>query len=530
MSTKAIKPKRDDSPLQSGWEPAVERAPSVVRADQPLVARYIGAVGLMLTVVGGSALVASSLQRGYLIGPGLGFFSLALGLGGLLLHAFNEKDLNYRRMYAVLGALLLVCGAFLLAASVLTAMAAVGEELGRLFVPVGIPFLFLGLLFLIAFARNETDAVVRAATVRVLGLAGLVMVVIALLFSNVGADFERFLLTEGILLLILGLLYSAAFVGLQQAGSPAGFRAGIGLGIVGVVLVLNGALRPIWSDRFTLVPGGVLMIYLGIEYLLLSIGICSDSTLVVLTRRELAAYFYSPIAYVILVGVTVVGWFMFVQFVNDIAAASDAAAFRRPMLEPIVARYFFSLIPVFCMIFIVPVLTMRLFSEELRSGTLEVLLTAPVKEWQIVVSKFLAALRFFVLAWYPWFLYLVALRVMGGQEFDFRPLISFFIALAVTGAGFLSLGVFFSSLTRSQIAAAILTFMCMIVMLGLFFLKQDMNQESAWYTILNYVSFIDLWFMSITGSLAPRFLLFHLSACVFFLFLTTKVLDARKWA
>jgi len=521
MSTKAIKPKRDESSALSGWESVKEQAPSVVRADQPIVTRWIAVVGLMLATVGASALIASWWGRPYLVGPGLGFFFLALGVAGLLLHAFNEKDHQYRRLYAGLGALLLVGAVF-------AAVAPIGEEVGRLFVPMGVPFLFLALLFLMSFARNETDVVLRTFTVRLLGAAGLLMIVVALLFSNIGSEFELFLLTKGTLLLVLGLLYVAAFIGMQEPGSDTGYWAGLGLGVVGILLVLNGVIRPIFSDRFTLVPAGVLLIYLGLEYFLLAVGICSDNTLVVLTRRELAAFFYSPIAYIILIGLTIVGWFLFVQFVNRIAAQSESA-FGQPMLEPIVAQYIFTLIPVICVIFVVPVLTMRLFSEELRTGTLEVLLTAPVKEWQIVLSKFLAAFRFYLLAWYPWGLYLLALRVEGGQEFDVRPLLSFFVALAVTGAGFLSLGVFFSSLTRSQIAAAILTFMGMVLMLGIFFFKADLGQDTVWYTVLNYISFIDLWYMSVTGSLAPRFLLFHLSACVFFLFLTTKVLDARKW-
>jgi ABC-type transport system involved in multi-copper enzyme maturation permease subunit len=521
MSTKAIKPRRDDGPLQSGWDPVAERAPSVVRPDQPLLARYIAVIGLMLAVVGASALAAAWWGRPYLVGPGLGFFCAALGVGGLLLHAFNEKDENYRRMYGVFGGILV-------AAAVIAAFAPVAEEMGRLFVPLSVPFLFLGLLFLISFARNETDVVLRSVTVRLLGVAGFVMILVALVLSNIGSDFETFLLTRGTLLLILGLLYVAAFVGMQETGGDAGYWAGFALGVLGAVMILIGAIRPFISERFTLVPCGLLLIYLGIEYVLLSVGICSDSTLVVLTRRELGAFFYSPIAYIILVGLTLIGWILFYLFVSRIWAASETMG--QPMLEPIVAQYIFAIIPVFCVIFMVPVLTMRLFSEELRSGTLEVLLTAPVKEWQIVVSKFLAALRFFLLAWYPWGLYLLALRVEGGQEFDVRPLLSFYIVLAINGAGFLALGIFFSSLTRSQIAAAVLTFMVLMLMLGLFFLKMQLGQANPWYTVLNYVSFIDLWYMAVEGNLAPRFLLFHLSTCVFWLFLTTKILDARKWA
>jgi ABC-type transport system involved in multi-copper enzyme maturation permease subunit len=176
---------------------------------------------------------------------------------------------------------------------------------------------------------------------------------------------------------------------------------------------------------------------------------------------------------------------------------------------------------------------MRLLSEEQRTGTLEVLLTAPVNEWSLVLSKFFAALRFFLLVWYPWGLYLVALRVEGGEEFDYRPLLSFAIALTITGALFVAMGLFFSAVTRSQIAAAILTVMGMFVLFGVylikFYIRGAMSPETAWTTVLTYVSFLDLWQEALQGNVVPRMYLFHLSACVFWLFLTVKVLEARKW-
>jgi ABC-type transport system involved in multi-copper enzyme maturation permease subunit len=236
-------------------------------------------------------------------------------------------------------------------------------------------------------------------------------------------------------------------------------------------------------------------------------------------------------AYIILVGLTVVGWLQFWIFVGQVADASEGSPFGGgTMWEPIIQYYILSIFPVISVIVAVPVLTMRLFSEEQRTGTLEVLMTAPVNEWPVVLSKFLAAFRFFLLAFYPWGLFLIALRVEGGEEFDYRPLLSFFIALAVTGAGFIAMGVFFSSLTRNQVAAAILTFMAMMVLTGVYWIKSRLPQEGTWNNVLTYGSYIDLWIQSVRGMLAPRYLLFHLSAAVFWLFLTKKVLEARKWS
>ena len=84
----------------------------------------------------------------------------------------------------------------------------------------------------------------------------------------------------------------------------------------------------------------------------------------------------------------------------------------RVVLEPILVRYIINLIPIIGQMFVVPILTMRLLSEENRTGTLEQMLTAPVNEGRIVLSKFFAALIFYLLTWLPWWGFLVALRVM----------------------------------------------------------------------------------------------------------------------
>src|SRR5262249_46627565 len=123
----------------------------------------------------------------------------------------------------------------------------------------------------------------------------------------------------------------------------------------------------------------------------------------------------------------------------------------------------------------------------------------------------------------------VALRVQGGQSFDYYPLLSFFFALLASGAGFLAMGLFFSSLTRNQIIAFFLTVAGMLVMLMVYVLKRFSTPESAGYTVLSYISYVDLWFDSLEGKLSPRFLMFHISAAIFWLFVTIKVMEARRW-
>jgi ABC-2 type transport system permease protein len=269
--------------------------------------------------------------------------------------------------------------------------------------------------------------------------------------------------------------------------------------------------------------------YMGIEFLLMSLGICSDNQLVVMTRRELGAFFYSPIAYIMLVVSTVLGCVAFVLFLNQVIRAS-AGFSAQGIEEPVVAWFIFDLVTVICVILIVPVITMRLLSEENRSGTLEVMMTAPVRESTVVLSKFFAGLRLFLLAWYPWGLYLMALNIESGVQFDYRPVLSFALALLVTGAGFVAMGLFFSAVTRNQIISAILAFMGMIVLLAMYLLKSFLQNASPFWTgVLTYVSFVDLWLQTAMGTVAPRFMFFHISFAIFWLFLTTKVLESRKW-
>ena len=144
--------------------------------------------------------------------------------------------------------------------------------------------------------------------------------------------------------------------------------------------------------------------------------------------------------------------------------------------EPIVARYIISWFPVISVLMLVPVLTMRLFSEEHRTGTLEMMLTAPVEEAVVVLSKFLAALVLFLAVWVPWGLYLVALRVEGGTAFDYRPVVGFAVALLFSGAAFVSMGLFFSSLTKNQLAAAVFTF---VFMFALFLISVWRSSDTA---------------------------------------------------
>lgn len=543
MTTRTIKRRRDDESLPPDWQAPAEHAPSILRGEEANAPRVIAMLALVVALVGALAMVlqryGSTSVLGQVIGFGWGLFLVLLGMAGLLYHAFNEADVQYRRLYGLFGGLLLGLG-------VVFSLLPADGQIGAFFLSSGAPCLGLALCFLLSYARNESDETLHRLTLRLVGVVAVLLVAVGVFLGIVN---ESFLMGQGVLYLLLGFLYAAAYIGVQPAASDSAYYAGLAVGAVGllmIVLALGHAL-PLgelpyvgpylgWINMaFGFVrwpsnqPGApFLFTYVGLEYLLLAYFVCSDSQLAAMTRREFAAYFYSPIAYMVLVAVALLAGLSFYVFAGILTQTSTSGEGLR---EPVLYYYFWwILLPLFAVVLVVPIITMRLLSEEQRSGTLEVLLTSPVNESTVVLSKFLAGLRFFLLTWYPWAIYLIALRVEGGAEFDYRALLSFALALVAMGSGFVAIGLFFSSLTRNQIIAAILTLVAMLVPLILYMVRGIAFRSSPfWSNALSFVSFVDLWDQASQGIVAPRYLIFHLSLAAFFLYLTVKVLESRKW-
>lgn len=511
-----------------GWSSSPEKAPSVMREDQPGLSRALGLFGAALVTFGGAALIISRF-RPTAVGGGWAIFALTAGIAAMLFHAAFDREVQYRRLYTWFALLALVVGAFL---CVLPYPNAAGDQFG-----LGFLCLSLALLFQMAVLRNETDAGIRTLIERACLGAGAILAAVGLVGGSIRVEF---LLPVGLLLALLGLAYLVAFVASRGTDNELAYRTGLGLAVAGTVvflIALGRSTYPVLVQWFKkggplpheyLVPAGFLLMAVGAAYLFAALLLVSDNRYVVLIRRELGSFFYSPIAYMVLVAYTIahgVGYGMFL-----LQALSDS----RPIMEPIVSGFFLQWLVVIVTILIVPVLTMRLLSEEQRSGTFEVLMTTPVSEVAVTLSKFVAAFLMFLVTWLPFGMLLIALRVFGGTPFDFRPLLSFYIALSVTGAAFVSIGLFFSSLTKNQIGSAVLTCVAMVmltmVLLIRFMIQGKLGAGSGWIVFLKHVSYLDVWVESLDGKLMPMYLIFQASLAIFFLFLTTKVLEARKWA
>ncbi|HZT82623.1 MAG TPA: ABC transporter permease, partial [Gemmataceae bacterium] len=458
---------------------------------------------------------------------------------GLLLHAAADRELQVRRTYMVLGFAALLVGA-------VVSLLPIRGPVGTWFLPQGFLCMTGALLFLLAFLRNETEEQIRQITLYTLGGAGAVLALVGLVGGHLDTWYNvapKLLLPYFLLLSLLGLLYLWAFVAFQGVNTELGYWAGVGLGAVGllcfVAAVVRGVFMPLMARWEWITPPpaynmpyGLTLMGLGLLYVALCAGLCSDNQLIVLTRRELASLFFSPIAYVILLGLTLIAWFMFMQFIFSFLYSIQGTqqVVVLPVPEPMIIGYIVDWFPIICLIFMVPVLTMRLLSEERRTGTLEMLLTVPTNETMVVLSKFLAVFIFFMLAWLPWAMFPVALRVVGGNPFDYRPLIGFFLVLACIGSSFLSMGLFFSSLTQDQMAAAIVTFVGMVALTLIYFVRRLLGDTYPnAHAILGHVSYVNLLIEVLQGKLAPRDLLFWLSSTVFWLMLTVLRLNVRKW-
>ena len=236
--------------------------------------------------------------------------------------------------------------------------------------------------------------------------------------------------------------------------------------------------------------------------------------------RELRSYFFSPLAYIVAALFLAVNggvFWIIVSYLNDPRAPAGAP------LELFFGQTIFFWVVV---IVITLALTMRLLSEERRSGTIEMLMTAPVSEGQVVTGKFLASFLFYTFLWLPTLVYPALLAYHS--EVDWGPVASGYLGVLGIGALFLSVGVFASSLTRSQLIAAILTFALLIPLFTFGILENLVNDP----VLKDTFAYLNLWQHMdefAKGVVDTRHLLYYLSAVVLFLFLAARSLEARKW-
>lgn len=237
-------------------------------------------------------------------------------------------------------------------------------------------------------------------------------------------------------------------------------------------------------------------------------------------QRELLSYFLSPLAYIVAALLLVVNGLTFgviVSFLSDPRSGIGA-----PLELFFGQTVYFWLV----LLFVTPVLTMRLLSEERRSGTIETLMTAPVTEGEVVIGKFLAALAFYVFLWLPTVVY--AAIVAYYHEIDWGPVAAGYLGVVGIGALFISIGMLATALARSQLVAAILTF-ALLIPVFTFGLLEMLTDDELLKTVFSYLNLWQHMEEFGRGIVDTRRVVYYLSTTVFFLFLSARALAVRKW-
>jgi ABC-2 type transport system permease protein len=233
--------------------------------------------------------------------------------------------------------------------------------------------------------------------------------------------------------------------------------------------------------------------------------------------RELRAYFLSPLAYALL---------FFLLLANGILFTMILVFLNDPLAPPGRPLDFFFGSSWWMLIFVGPLLTMRLLAEERKSGTIEVLMTAPVTEAQVVLGKYLAALAFFVVLWLPTLVY--AGIVAFYSEIDWGVVAAGYLGVVLVGGLILSVGMLTSALTRNQVIAAV-SAVALSFALYIFTVFEQAVSSQALKSAFSYMSIPDHLEELAKGIVDTRRLVFYLTTTAFFLFLTGRALESGKW-
>jgi len=242
--------------------------------------------------------------------------------------------------------------------------------------------------------------------------------------------------------------------------------------------------------------------------------------IITLLKKEMLSFFFSPIAYIVMVVFLIMSGTVFWLIFSAMSDPSWQGA------GAVMEFFFAGVLLWFYVLPLCPALTMRSFAEERRSGTIEVLLTAPITDFQTVVAKYLAAWFFYVLLWVPTLLYILILRYF--TEIDLGPVFSGYVGELLIGGLFISIGLLTSSLSKNQIVAYITALVASvsIFLLGIFEyvvanpkLKEVISQINMFEHLQSFAR----------GVLDTRHVVYYLSLTIFVLFLTVRAVESRKW-
>ena len=246
-------------------------------------------------------------------------------------------------------------------------------------------------------------------------------------------------------------------------------------------------------------------------------------------RKEMGHYFVSPVAYIIVGVFLLLCAFFFTRLLTAVIEQSLEASMSgggMPIDVPsIVVRYFFGTVSTL-LLFLTPMLTMGVYSEERKRGTMELLMTSPLTDTQIVLGKFLASLTLLIIMLVPTFFYNAYVFLHTEPAAPWRILFTAYLGIFLLGGALLALGSFFSSLTESQIIASILTFGGILLLWVVDYGTPGTGGVAA---VLQYVSIFRHFDDFTRGVIDTTGLIFYASFIFLGLFLTVRSLDSMRW-
>lgn len=235
------------------------------------------------------------------------------------------------------------------------------------------------------------------------------------------------------------------------------------------------------------------------------------SNVLAIIQRELRSYFASPVAWVVAAFFIAMWGFLFAAIV-----AGGREAVLRPLLNNFSVTFLLA----------APLLTMRLIAEEARTGTLELLLTQPIREVELVLGKYLASVAFLLFMLGLTIYFAILLEMFGNP--DEGPMLSGYLGVILQGMAFLSIGLIASSLTQNQIVAAVITFVILLVLWLADALSNTVLGGQA-AEVARYISITKRFEDMPRGVIDTKDVIFFLSIIFGCLFVSTQVITARRW-
>ena len=251
------------------------------------------------------------------------------------------------------------------------------------------------------------------------------------------------------------------------------------------------------------------------------------SNIIAIASKELKSYFASPIGYIVLGFFALLYGFFYVTILSYFVQQSMQMNQFGPQSMNInqqLIRLLLQNVTV-VLLFVLPMITMRTYSEEKRSGTIELLLTSPLTDFQIIMGKFLGALALYAMMLLITMVHIGLLFIYGKPEW--KPIVSAYLGLFLMGGCFISAGLFISSLTKNQIVAVMATFALFLFLWVINWIGNFAGPQVE--KITSYLSIIEHFDDFAKGVIDTTHVIYYLSFITFGLFLTAKSVDSERW-